>query len=168
MRAVRINLNEAGHFSSVAQAREYQSAMQMKQMIESAAAAVIPFDDAVNIDYNSPGKGDILVDNLVIRTKPGEYAYEGRVIYGKDAHDNNDITGADLKMTTVCSPLKEKIAVVISKDQNIESYERTGESEWACSTDGYNFSFHDRIVIDRKAGYIDYQSSHSDVKKPQQ
>lgn len=165
MRAVRINLNEVGHFSSVAQAREYQSAMQMKQMIEGAAATVIPFDDAVNIDYNSPGKGDILIDSLVIKAKQGEYAYEGRVIY---AQDNHDIRHADLKMTSVCSPVKEKIAVAISKDQNVESYERTGESDWASSTDGYHFSFHDRVLIDRKAGYIDYESSHSDGKKPHQ
>gem|GEM_PF-3553686 len=160
---MRINLNEVGHFTSVAQAREYQSAMKMKDMIEGVAEEMIPYDDAVNIDYNSPGKGDILIDSLVLKTKMGEHAYEGRVIY---TPESSDIRQADLKATSINGSGHETNTFKIIKEQNAETYERSGEGQWALNSEGYHFSFHDRVVIDRSAGYIDHESSHSDGKRP--
>jgi len=161
---MRINLNEVGHFSSVAKARDYQTAMQAKQSIESTAAAIIPFDDVVNIDYNSPGKGDILVDNLIIKTRYGEYAYEGRVICDSN---KKEVAEADLTMASVCSPLNQKLAISIKKDDQRESYERTGTCSWSSSSDGFYYSMHDRVLIDRKDGYIEYESVRLDAGKPQ-
>lgn len=161
---MRININDVGHFSSVAEARDYQTAMQAKQNIEGAASAVIPFDDVVNIDMNSPGKGDILIDNVIIKTKAGEYAYEGRVICDSD---KKEVMSADLTMASVCSPMNQKLAISIKKDDQREIYDRTGVCDWASQSGGFMFSTHDRVIIDRKAGYIEYESFRSDAGKPQ-
>jgi len=86
----QIKQSDLGHFKSVQDARNYQDAMKVKKEIEEVAGALIRNDDKVDIDFNCPAAGDILVDRL----KDNGNTYSGRVTYDTDT---GALTSVDLE-----------------------------------------------------------------------
>ena len=153
-----IKQSDSGHFKSAQDAKNYQDAMKVKKEIEKAAGVLIRNDDKVDIDFNRPAAGDILVD----RFKDNGNTYSGRVTYDTDT---GALKSVDLEKEAFGMSLESNIHYSFKQSDNKKVYEIDDTSVWDGGLYTHGTTCDKQKLVVNQNGDIDYNTDRKeDIK----
>ena len=151
---ITIKPADIGNFKSVEQSRAYNSAMGIKKEFEEIAQNVMKCDDVVNLDINSPNKGNVLVDEAKLRSLG---VCSGKVIYNNETKEPEAVdmeihkTGEYDKGT-----FRNDNHYKLEEVDNKQVYERDTCTHWRADWQQGTKTYKEKVVIDKSTGEMEY------------